>query len=354
MTRIAVLTSGSASPSARFRVRQHLPDLREAGLDVREYCPVISQHARLPGALGKIRVRYMPPLAIGQAALNLALRIPGIIGSHQADVTWLERNFVPGLDDAALLLGKSLVVDIDDAIWLYNPMGKSQVARLIGRADMVFAGNDFLANWCSQYCKNIRVIPTAVDAKRFVPRAVQKEPGSPFIIGWTGTSGNFRFLQMIEKPLGKFLHDHPTARLMIIADRAPTELLVPADRVIFKQWDPATEHLLLHEFDVGIMPLDDSDLSRGKCSFKMLQYMAVGIPVIASPYGMNRDVLALGEIGLGARTQCEWGDALIHYFESCAIRLHDGAMGHNVLLQNFCIEKISSQIISGFMDVNGY
>lgn len=348
--RVAALTSGGAIPAARFRVRQHLPNLRKAGLDVREYCPAISQHARLPGALGKVRVRYMPPLAIGQAAMNLALRIPGIIGSHRADVTWLERNFVPGLDDAALLLGKPLVVDIDDAIWLYNPMGKSQVARLIGRADMVFAGNDFLADWCSQYCKNIRVIPTAVDAKRFVPRSVLKEPGTPFIIGWTGTSGNFRFLQMIEKPLGKFLRDHPSARLMIIADRAPNELLIPADQVIFRQWDPATEHLLLHEFDVGIMPLDDTDLSRGKCSFKMLQYMAVGIPVIASPLGMNAQVLALGDFCYPALTDPDWCDALTTCIENPSLCREKGATARDVLVREFSVSIISSKLISGLTD----
>lgn len=124
--RIAALTSGRTNPSARFRVRQHIPLLREAGMEVSEYCPAVLQGARLPGTLGRVRVRYLPPLVAGQIMLNLALRAPGIVGSYRADVTWLERNFVPGLDDAAVLLGKPLVLDIDDAIWLYNPLGKSQ------------------------------------------------------------------------------------------------------------------------------------------------------------------------------------------------------------------------------------
>lgn len=348
---VAALTSGKSTPSARFRMRQHLPNLCKAGLVVREYCPAINQGARLPGALGKIRARYMPPLIIGQAALNLALRIPGIIGSHQADVTWLERNFIPGLDDAAILLGKPLVVDIDDAIWLYNPMGKSQVARLVGRADMVFAGNTFLADWCSQFCTNIHVIPTAVDADRFAPRSIPKEAGSPFVIGWTGTSGNFRFLQMIEKALDRFLRDHPSARLVIVADRAPSKLSVPPEQLVFRQWDPATEHLLLHEFDVGIMPLDDSELSRGKCSFKMLQYMAVGIPVIASPYGMNAQVLALGDFGYAALNDKDWREALTCCIENQSLGRIKGKIARELLVREFSVINISSKLISGLTHV---
>ena len=347
MLSVAALTSGKSTPSARFRVRQHLPNLREAGLDVHEYCPAINQGARLPGALGKIRARYMPPLIIGQAALNLALRVPGIVGSYQADVAWLERNFIPGLDDAAILLGKPLVVDIDDAIWLYNPMGKSQIGRLVSRADMVFAGNTFLADWCSQYCKNIRVIPTAVDADRFVPRTIPKEAGSPFVIGWTGTSGNFRFLKMIEKALNKFLRQNPSARLMIVADRSPDNLLLPPEQVLFHQWNPATEHLILHEFDVGIMPLDDSELSRGKCSFKMLQYMAVGIPVIASPYGMNAQVLELGEIGYAAINDEDWCEALACCAENRLLNQIKGALAREILVREFSVMNISAKLLDG-------
>lgn len=349
--RVTALTSGRNTPSARFRIRQHIPGLRSAGVDVREYCPSINQAARLPGPLGKVRARYLPPVVIGQVALNLALRVPGIIGSYNADVTWLERNFIPGLDGLARLLHNPLVVDIDDAIWLYNPMGKSQIARLMRCADMVFAGNTFLADWCSQYCGNVRVIPTAVDADRFVPRSEPKEPDSPFVIGWTGTSGNFRFLKAIEDPLSRFLRDHPTARLMVVADRPPTELAVSPDQLLFRRWDPATEHLMLHEFDVGIMPLDDSDISRGKCSFKMLQYMAVGIPVIASPFGMNAEVLALGEFGYPAPSGDDWTEALLDCFGSPGGSERRGRVARDALVSFFSVAVVSAHILSGFQDV---
>ena len=351
MTKIAALTSGVSIPSARFRIRQYLPYLRNAGLDVTEYCPRVSQGARLPGALGRIRTRYFPPLLVGQMLTNLALRAPGVLGSHKADVTWLERNFVPGLDGCAGLLKSPIVLDIDDAIWLYNPLGSSMIKRLVRRADMVFAGNQFLANWCSEFCQNIRIVPTAVDTNRFRPRIQPKSAGAPFVVGWTGTSGNFQFLTMIEPALANFLRAIPSARLLIIADRRPSLPSLPQSQLDFVSWHPSMEHLLLHEIDVGIMPIDDTDLSRGKCSFKMLQYMATGLPVIVSPFGMNMDVLSLGDIGLAAKTTAEWVDSLFFYFRNPDEMIVHGRNSRNVAVSRFGTNLIANKIDEYFIEL---
>jgi glycosyltransferase involved in cell wall biosynthesis len=351
--KIAALTSGLNIPSARFRVRQYLPYLRESGLDVVEYCPKVSQGARLPGVLGEIRARYFPPLLIGQAMTNLAYRVPGLLASYKADVTWLERNFVPGLDDLASLIGSPIVLDIDDAIWLYNPLGISMIRRLVKRADMVFAGNQFLANWCGEFCQTVRIVPTAIDAGRFVPRAQPKSAGSPFVIGWTGTSGNFKFLSMIEPALAEFLHATPSARFLIIADRRPSLPKLPANQVDFHQWSSQDEHLMLHEMDIGIMPLDDTELSRGKCSFKMLQYMAAGLPVIVSPVGMNAEVLALGAGGFGAKSIPEWVDCLKFYFENPSAVSSHGAQSRSLVLDRFDLSVIGKGMAKSFSDLLG-
>lgn len=346
--KVAALTSGLNIPSARFRVRQYLPHLHRAGLEVEEYCPRISQGARLHGKLGEIRARYFPPLLIGQAITNLACRMPGVLGSYKADVTWLERNFVPGLDDCSALIRTPLVLDIDDAIWLYSPLGVGMVSRLVGRADMVFAGNQYLANWCSQFCKNIEVIPTAVDVNRFKPAEVPKTEGAPFVVGWIGTSGNFRFLDMIEPALAQFFRASPTARFLIVADKRPRLSSLPQDQIDFVQWSASNEHLLLQKMDVGLMPIDDSDLSRGKCSFKMLQYMAAGIPVVASPYGMNGDVFSTGDIGYPARTNQDWIDALFRCFESKEERFNMGKNGRDVVVSRYSTEVVSVMIGAAF------
>ncbi|HAL39241.1 MAG TPA: group 1 glycosyl transferase [Polaromonas sp.] len=283
-----------------------------------------------------------------QAALNLAARIPGIVGSYRADVTWLERNFIPNLDDLAGLLKHPIVLDIDDAIWLYSPFGESIIKRLVRRADMVFAGNSFIADWCSNYCKAVQIIPTAIDCDRFKPRMEARSRTAPFVVGWTGTSGNFRFLKMIEPALAKFLAANSDARLLVVADQKPCLASLPQSQLVFKPWQAETEHLVLHEMDVGVMPIDDSDISRGKCSFKMLQYMAAGLPVIVSPYGMNQQVLAEGKIGFRAVTIDDWFDAL----NLCLICRKDlpimGSRGRNAVIVKYSVEVVAKSIVNGF------
>ena len=346
--KVAALTSGLNIPSARFRVRQYLPYLKRSGLDVTEYCPRVSQGARLPGRLGEVRARYFPPLLIGQAATNFACRIPGIMGSYKADVTWLERNFIPGLDDFSGLLKRPLVLDIDDAIWLYSPLGVGMISRLVGRADMVLAGNQYLANWCSQFCKDIKIIPTAVDANRFSSREVPKAEGAPFVVGWIGTSGNFRFLDIIEAALARFFRASPGARFLVVADKCPKLTTLPPNQIDFVPWDASNEHLLLQEMDVGLMPIDDTDLSRGKCSFKMLQYMAAGIPVVASPFGMNSEVFAAGNIGYAARTEQDWVDALFQCSKDRAERISQGKNGREVIVSQYSAEVVAFKISEAF------
>jgi len=346
--KIAALTSGLHTPSARFRVRQYLPRLSRLGVDVTDYRPAVSNGARLPGALRHIRMRYMPPVLIGQAILNLALRMPGVVGSHRADVTWLERSFVPGLDDLSFLLKRPLVVDIDDAIWLYNPLGAGMIGRLVRRADMVFAGNSFLADWCSQFCRNVRIVPTAVDAERFRP-AVEPLSGEVarrggFVIGWTGTSGNFRFLRDIEPALATFLGRNRGATFLVVADEPPILPSLPPDQLKFMQWTPDIEHRILADMDVGIMPIDDSDLSRGKCSFKMLQYMAAGIPVVVSPFGMNAEMLETGAIGFGARTTDDWVGALEALCADSLLRARCGSAGRAIVEAGFSTASVAGRI----------
>lgn len=344
VVKVAALTSGRNVPSARFRIRQHLSYLGAAGIEVKEYCPPVSQGARLPGSLGSVRLRYLPPLLVGQLFANAAMRVPGVIGSRAADVTWLERNFIPGLDDLAFVLKRPLIVDIDDAIWLYNPFGSEMIRRLVRRADVVFAGNRFIAEWCSDFCKNIEIIPTAVDAKRYSPKTGDHENDS-FVIGWIGTSGNFRFLKMIEPALSLFLSKAPNAKLLVVAEQVPELHSVPNSQMQFVRWSPDRELFALQSMDVGIMPLDDSDLSRGKCSFKMLQYMSLGIPVVGSPYGMNSELFAMGGFGYPARELNEWVNALEVYVSNSSLRRVHGAAGRRIVESEFAQEIVGQKIL---------
>jgi glycosyltransferase involved in cell wall biosynthesis len=346
--KVTALTSGHNTPSARFRVRQYLPRLESLGVEVTDYCPAISNSASLPGPLRGIRRRYLPPIMIGQSLLNVALRAPGVCGSHRGDVTWLERNFAPGLDDLAFVLKRPLVVDIDDAIWLYNPFGASMIRRLVSRADAIFAGNQYLADWCRPYCSTVHVIPTGIDTERFRPVDAPREKAADFVIGWTGTAGNFRFLRSIEDALAAFLQAHPSATFLVVADEKPNLSALPPEQLRFVRWSASIEHEILAQMDVGIMPIDDSDLSRGKCSFKMLQYMAAGIPVVVSPYGMNAELLAIDRIGFGAASSDDWVGALQSLYSDEALRKTMGAAGRAVAQAGFSTASVAAQIAKAF------
>jgi glycosyltransferase involved in cell wall biosynthesis len=356
--KIAALTSGLYVPSARFRIRQYIVPLRKYGIQVNDYFPAVSQGARIPGVLGQIRLRYMPPIIAAQMLLNLMLRVPGVIGSYRSDMVWLERNFLPGLDSLAKILKGPMILDLDDAIWLYNPMGTKMIGRLVSMADVVLAGNQFIADWCSKHSDSVHIVPTAIDCNRFVPPSgnainAMRGPDVQFTVGWTGTSGNFPFLYMIEGPLAQFLNAHPDARFLLVADQRPRFSKLPGRQIVFRPWMPEIENTIMHEMDVGIMPLRDDDLAKGKCSFKMLQYMAVKLPVIGSPVGMNLEVFSRGDFGIAARNETDWLDALECLYRDAKRRATLGENGREIVLAHYSLEKSTPVLAGIFRHLSG-
>ncbi len=307
--RVAALTGGRYLPSARFRVRQYQPGLRSLGIQVEEHFPAIPKDARLPAWPESWRQGWAGPFLGAWLGAKLATRVSGIRASRKAQVTWLQRSLLPGLPSLEGWLGSPLVLDLDDAIWLTPPMGERTLRRIAERASLILAGNAFLAEFFSGLTTPIHILPTAVDTERYRP-APGRQPGQPFTLGWIGTKGNLPSLQTIERPLARFLRRHPKTRLQICSDAFPRLPELPAGQLSFLPWTPEGEVPALQGLDVGLMPLPDTPWSQGKCSYKMLQYMACGIPVIVSPVGMNQDVLKLGLAGLAARNAKEWEEAL--------------------------------------------
>jgi glycosyltransferase involved in cell wall biosynthesis len=347
--KIAALTSGRNSPAGRFRIRQHIPSLAARGVEITEKYPSVNQLARLPGRLGQIRTRYLPPVVAGQMALNMVTRIPGILKTWGSDAVWIERSFIPGIEAAVHLTRGPRFLDVDDAIWMMNPLGESAAAHLARSVDTVIAGNSFLADWYGRHCSDVRIVPTAVDCGRYRPKEVVEDDSGPFVIGWTGTSGNFPYFEIVEAPIARFMADHSDARLLIVADRAPSFRLIPADRVDFEPWTPESEASVLHRMTIGIMPLADTPWARGKCSFKMLQYMASALPAVVSPVGMNADVLAQGEIGFGPSTDDDWYDAMDALYRDRAAAARMGGTGREVVERKYSASIVSAQLAGIFL-----
>lgn len=352
MIKVAAITSGRHTPSSRYRIRQHIHTLQKSGIFVREYLPIIDKYAPPPW-LARHSPNGINRLIWAFWKLAKALvKTPAVIGSRQAQITWLEREMLTGYLSLEPLLDHPLVFDVDDAIWLSPPLGKTAIQWIGRHADMVIAGNSFIAEWFGRYTKAIRIVPTAVDTCQIVPVAdvrCTKTDGAhrPFRVGWIGTSGNIKYLSQIEPVLSQFF-GQVDAEFWYISNKPPCFSNIPSHRIRFFRWSPQIENRLLPRLDVGLMPLFFDDWSRGKCSFKMLQYMAAEVPVVVTPVGMNVEVLSLGKAGIGAKTPRDWKDALFFLFRHRDIGKQYGKTGRWIVEQYFSSKLISGRLVDIF------
>jgi glycosyltransferase involved in cell wall biosynthesis len=328
--KVYALTGGENTPSTRFRVRQHIGRLAGHGVEVTELIPRFGASCGLP------------------SPFKMASRIPAFFHSRDADIVWLSRNMVKGYAFFERSLKHPRVLDVDDAIWLSRPFGRWVQPWIAQGMDAVIAGNQYLADYYTRYCKNVHIVPTAIDLKRYQKRSLPEAEPEKFTIVWTGLSCNYKYVKLIEEVLGLFLKDHPRADLLLIANRPWKKMQLPKERVRYLQWSAEMEASSLQGASVGIMPLSDDPWTRGKCSFKMLQYMAVGLPVIASPVGMNRDVLGHGKVGFGPESANEWYDALKMLYNNRPLQQQMGNAGRKVVEETYNADRISEQLAGLF------
>ena len=325
--KIAAFTGRQDGPAYHFRIRQYKELFRQRGLIIQEFSHPAKNRCWYPGFFKAIPY------------------IPGVIDCRKSDVVWLCRALVEGYETFERLLKRPRVMDVDDAIWLARPFGRYAVPHIARGMDAIIAGNDYIADWFSRYCRQVHIVPTAIDLTRY-KLSPAKSQSDEFIIGWTGSSSNFKYLKLIEKSLSRFLSIYTDAKLKIIADRQWNSDLIPPERIIFVQWNRDNEVSGLYNMSVGIMPLSDDQWTRGKCAFKMLQYMAVGLPVVVSPVGMNKDVLSKGDIGFAANSDDEWYDTIEALYKNVTLRTKLGIAGRKVVEQHFSAETAAQKLFS--------
>ncbi len=326
--KIAALTQGQSIPSARFRIRQLIEPLQSTGIRIDEL-------VGRPGA-------YPPPGTadrLGWAAAALGDTARRVWRSRRYDTCIVQRELISTLPSLESWTGRPMVADIDDAIWLNR--GGHAARHLANAADHIVVGNNFLAEHFGRYGKPVSVIATAVDVERFRPAA--RHPAAPRVIGWSGTWGGYEYFEPLQDALAALLRRHPDWRLRFVSDRPPTLERLPAAQVEYRPWSPDTEAALSADMDIGLMPLDDSLWSLGKCSYKMLLYMACGVPVVATDLGMNRDILAMREVGLGVRTPQDWADALETLIGDDAQRQRMGRAGRDLVVERFSLPTVADQ-----------
>jgi glycosyltransferase involved in cell wall biosynthesis len=312
--------------SSRLRVLQYEPALRAAGIDLR-FAPLWPD-AHLEDLY---RGKTSP---LGRTARRYAARLVQLLAAPRFDVVWLEAEafpYLPALAERALArLGVPIVVDYDDAVFHKYDRHRSLLVRLaLGRkvdaamraSRVVVAGNEYLAQRArAAGARDVEVVPTVVDVTRYEP-APTRERETP-VVCWIGTSLTAEYLRVAERPLADLVSAGLVeVRLMGAGQPA---LAFPYRSV---PWSEDEEVAFIRDADIGIMPLPDSPWERGKCGYKLIQYMACGLPVVASPVGVNVDLVGEGERGWLASGREEWREALTRLVQDAAERQRLGARG---------------------------
>ena len=322
------ITQGRDIPSTRFRWSQYLDTLKEFGFDIAEATSSFGAYAPESNIL---RPAWL--------AANVTESLLRMLKSNRYDLRFLQRNMTATLCTWEPLFRKPFVFDVDDAIFL-GPRGAS-AGRIAQAASLTICGNNFLAEHFSHHGKVV-VLPTAVDTMHFVQCPMQSS-NRP-LIGWSGSSSGLKYLYDIEPAIKVILHKHPEAVFKVVSDKAPKFETLPVDQVMFERWSADREVAVLQEFTVGLMPLEDDLWARGKCSFKMLTYMAMGLPVVVSPVGMNVEILRRGPCGIAAKTMDDWVDAISTLLLDCALAKKMGQTGRRIVETHYARNVIAPKL----------
>jgi len=250
-----------------------------------------------------------------------------------------------------------MVFDFDDAIWLSNVSdankrfswlknaGKTE--DLIALSDMIFAGNEYLANYASGFNKHVKIVPTTIDTEEYQRVPLEKE--STITIGWSGsitTIQHFEYALPYLKKLRDTYGDR--IRFKVIGDGSYRNEELDITGIGWSKKDELKE---LSSFDIGIMPLPDDEWAKGKCGLKGLQYMALEIPTLMSPVGVNTRIIKDGENGFLVDTEEEWISKLSQLIESETLRKQLGKAARETVVKEYSVEANKELYLKYFTEL---
>jgi glycosyltransferase involved in cell wall biosynthesis len=242
----------------------------------------------------------------------------------------------------AKVFRKKIIYDFDDAIWVSTASASNpgaalvkctwKVANICRMSSIVTTGNEYLGDYARQYCNDVRVIPTVVNTETR-HRFKKNQSDQPLTIGWTGTFTNFPYLEKVNPVINK-LREQFNFRYLIIADKDPGFSGVEYDYI---KWNLQTEIEDLLQINIGLMPLDNTAIELGKCAFKAIQYMSLGIPPVVSPVGANVKVITDGVNGYWAENEEAWYRHLSFLLSNPETRCKMGDYARNHIVTNYSV-----------------
>ncbi len=342
------------SPGQRFRLEQWENLLREKGVEI-TYSPFETEELReilyqSGNILGKIRAvtknmnrRRKELDSIDEFDLVYVFREAALLGPP-----WFERKIGRA--------GKPMIFDFDDAVfvaykspsngylsYLKFPQKTGEICKLSAH---IMAGNQYLADYSKQFNENVTIVPTTIDTEKY---QVIEKPANPEIvtIGWSGSFSTVQHLDTIRDALQELAREEKF-RLRVIG--TPDYELAGVEVEALK-WRSETEIEDLRAIDIGLMPLPDDQWSKGKCGLKALQYMALGIPTICSPVGVNSTIIQDGENGFIADGKDEWIEKLKKLLHSFGLRRKLGLAGRKTVEESYSTKSQVPRVFEIFQSV---
>jgi glycosyltransferase involved in cell wall biosynthesis len=333
----------------RFRISQFIPYLESAGYEVTVspfFTPEFFRLVYRPGHYWK-KIAAFAGLSLG--------RLRSLRGISQYDLVLIYREAFPiGPPLVERWLARPgkppIVYDFDDAVFLPNVSDANRfivslkwarkVPAILRLSTRVIAGNDYLAAFARVHNPAVVTIPTCVDTDRFVPRADPRGSG-PLVVGWIGSPTTATYLSMLASVFSRVHADTP---FEVKVSGAGSELAFEGVPVKNVPWSLAEEVSLFNTCDIGVYPLTDDEWSKGKCGFKAIQFMACGVPVVASAVGVNREIIDDGVNGFLASTPAEWEVKLRRLLTDAALRARFAAAGRRTVEERYSLRVCAPRL----------
>lgn len=339
--RILVLTRYSRmGASSRLRTLQYLPLLEEQGFELT--------------VKNLFDDNYLDKLYNNQGRSKSDIfklylkRFLTLFTAKSYDVIWIEKEIFPYMPAFAeqifSLMNIKYIVDYDDAVFHNYDLSKNKLVRFLlsnkidkvmKSSTYVLAGNSYLAEYAKDAgAKNIQLIPTVVDPIKYQKR--QNSSTDVLTIGWIGSPSTQKYVVEILPELQK-TYEYRSFRLVLVGASQDIVNDLPGLDVEVYDWDEKTEADLISLMDIGIMPLHDGPWEKGKCGYKLIQYMACGIPVVASDIGVNREIIENKTCGILATKRSDWSNALVSLLGSGELREKYGEEGRASVEQKYSL-----------------
>lgn len=290
-------------------------------------------------------------------------RILTLMKTKEYDFIWIQAEslpYIPYFFEKILLNNKKYILDFDDAIFhnydlssgFYKKLFlKKKIDLLMRSSSFTVSGNQYLASRAiSSGCSNVAIVPTVVDLELYKKdNKIALTHDDPIVIGWIGTKSTSKYLDIVINVLDE-ISQIRDIQLKIIGSNIQFKGISKLD-IVYERWTQESEVSSLHSIDVGLMPLIDSAWERGKCGYKLIQYMACGKPVIASPVGCNVDIVTHGQNGFLASNESEWKTYLLNLIDSQSLRVTMGKNGFHAVESEYCLNVTSDKLVSIFNSI---